>query len=269
MMSRSAGAQPPAFELTDPASQPRSRRSPSRSRCGRRRRDRRARRSRRSDGEGDVGNRPRAQAIDLQDDAAGADASLGKRSCRGRPSPDHVRVVSSAIGVVTMWRPSRITVTRSQSAKISSMRCEIRRERAPRPQRRDELKSRFDLGRVSAAVGSSMMRMRVRRERLGDLDELLVGDRKPAREPVGVEVDPEPVKARPPRVASAEVDAPEPLRGCTPMKMFSATVRSGNSVGSWKMIAMPAACDGGAVEVAASPSTSTARRRAGAHRRGS
>ena len=27
------------------------------------------------------------------------------------------------------------------------------------------------------------------------------------------------------------------------MKMFSATLRSGKSVGSWKMIAIPAACD--------------------------
>ena len=33
------------------------------------------------------------------------------------------------------------------------------------------------------------------------------------------------------------------LSGCTPTKMFSATLRSGKSVGSWKMIAIPAACD--------------------------
>ena len=30
------------------------------------------------------------------------------------------------------------------------------------------------------------------------------------------------------------------MSGCAPTKMFSATLRSGNSVGSWKMIAIPA-----------------------------
>src|ERR1700704_2697407 len=50
-----------------------------------------------------------------------------------------------------------------------------------------------------------------------------------------------------------------PLRsGCAPMKTFSATVRSGKSVGSWKMIAMPAACDCAVVSKTTSlPSSST------------
>ena len=50
-----------------------------------------------------------------------------------------------------------------------------------------------------------------------------------------------------------------PLRsGCAPMKTFSATVRSGKSVGSWKMIAMPAACDCAVVsKTTSSPSIST------------
>src|SRR5712691_11628071 len=43
--------------------------------------------------------------------------------------------------------------------------------------------------------------------------------------------------------------------GCVPTKMFSATLRSGKSVGSWKMIAIPAACDCFAVsKIASSPS---------------
>src|SRR5438067_6775464 len=47
------------------------------------------------------------------------------------------------------------------------------------------------------------------------------------------------------------------LSGCTPTKMFSATLRSGNSVGSWKMIAIPAACDCLALsKIASSPSIS-------------
>jgi hypothetical protein len=46
------------------------------------------------------------------------------------------------------------------------------------------------------------------------------------------------------------------LSGCTPTKMFSATVRSGKSVGSWKMIAIPAACDCLALsKIASSPSS--------------
>src|SRR5215510_10880152 len=46
------------------------------------------------------------------------------------------------------------------------------------------------------------------------------------------------------------------LSGCTSTKMFSATVRSGKSVGSWKMIAMPAACDCLALsKIASSPSS--------------
>ena len=49
------------------------------------------------------------------------------------------------------------------------------------------------------------------------------------------------------------------LSGCTPTKMFSATLRSGKSVGSWKMIAMPAACDCLALSKIASSPSSTSR----------
>src|SRR2546423_133936 len=45
------------------------------------------------------------------------------------------------------------------------------------------------------------------------------------------------------------------LSGCTPTKMFSATLRSGKRIGSWKMIAIPAACDCLALsKIASSPS---------------
>src|SRR5438067_10846287 len=45
------------------------------------------------------------------------------------------------------------------------------------------------------------------------------------------------------------------LSGCIPTKMFSATLRSGKRIGSWKMIAIPAACDCFALsKIASSPS---------------
>ena len=62
---------------------------------------------------------------------------------------------------------------------------------------------------VSAAVGSSITITRASAEqRLRDLDELLVGDREPAREPVGIEPDAELLEQRE-RVAAhpAPVDA--------------------------------------------------------------
>ena len=49
----------------------------------------------------------------------------------------------------------------------------------------------------SAAVGSSItITPRIERERLGDLDELLLGDREAAGDPVGVEPDAEPLEDR-------------------------------------------------------------------------
>ena len=48
------------------------------------------------------------------------------------------------------------------------------------------------------------------------------------------------------------------------MKMFSATLRSGKSVGSWKMIAIPAACDCLALSKITSSPSSSSRPRVGA-----
>ena len=89
---------------------------------------------------------------------------------------------------------------------------------------------------VSAAVGSSMISTRAfERERLGDLDDLLVGDRQAAGQPGRVEHHAEPREDLG-RVAvhgAADRSGAPSGRGWRPMKMFSATVRSGNSVGSW------------------------------------
>src|SRR6266508_3970671 len=49
------------------------------------------------------------------------------------------------------------------------------------------------------------------------------------------------------------------LSGCVPTKMFSATLRSGKSVGSWKMIAIPAVCDCFALSKIASSLSRTSR----------
>ena len=58
-----------------------------------------------------------------------------------------------------------------------------------------DAKSRSTSAPESAAVGSSMISTRAsKRERLGDLDDLLVGDRQAADRAVGVELDAEAVE---------------------------------------------------------------------------
>ena len=65
--------------------------------------------------------------------------------------------VSSSIGFVQTWRPSRITVTRWQSAKISSRRCEMKSTALPRARSVSTMRnSRSTSVVVSAAVGSSI-----------------------------------------------------------------------------------------------------------------
>ena len=85
---------------------------------------------------------------------------------------------------------------------------------------------------------------RARRQRLRDLEQLPVRDAEPAHGRVGAEVDAELVEDR--RIASAASPAQSTVRsrprGCRPAKTFSATVRSGNTVGSWYMATMPSRC---------------------------
>ena len=89
----------------------------------------------------------------------------------------------------------------------------------------------------SAAVGSSMTRMRAStRQRLGDLDHLLlsdrqVGDARPGRDDVG---RPEHLEQR--RVSAsiaARGRSASRASGSRPRKTFSATVRSGRRLNSW------------------------------------
>ena len=76
---------------------------------------------------------------------------------------------------------------------------------------------------------------RVEAERLGDLDDLLVGDREAADRPLGVEPHAEAVE-QPLDLAVHRArgrSAAASRSGWRPMTTFSATERSGNSVGSW------------------------------------
>ena len=82
---------------------------------------------------------------------------------------------------------------------------------AARAQRLDDAEQPVDLrGRQRGRRLVHHDHPRVRRQRLRDLDELLVGDREPAREPVGVEADAELLEdggrlaAHPPAVDAAE-----------------------------------------------------------------
>ena len=81
------------------------------------------------------------------------------------------------------------------------------------------------------------------RQRLGDLDQLLVGHRQAADRRADVEVDVELARTAP---AAARRVAPQsivPSRpdGAWPMNTFSATVRSGKRRGSWWTTAIPSA----------------------------
>ena len=126
--------------------------------------------------------------------------SLGKSASMSRPTIARMidAVVSSSIGFVRTCRPSRMTVTRWQSAKISSRRCDTNSTAAPCvAQRARDAEEPLDLGarqRRGRLVHDD--HARVPGERLCDLDELLVGDGQPARRAVGIHPHAEPVEER-------------------------------------------------------------------------
>ena len=190
--------------------------------------------------------------------------SFGKSASMSRPTIAWISccVVVSAVGCGQDVAP--VAHHRDALAEREDLVEAVRDEEhrgALGAQRLDDAEEAVDLGR-----GQRRGRLvhhdhaRLGRERLGDLDDLLVGDREPARDAVGVELDAELRRtAARPRAACLRRSMRRPLRsGCAPMKTFSATVRSGKSVGSWKMIAMPAACDCAVVsKTTSSPSIST------------
>ena len=82
------------------------------------------------------------------------------------------------------------------------------------------------------------------RQRLGDLDQLLLADPQGADAGVGVEVDAQAGSAARGAArsrAAAVDDQPGDQRVSRPRKMLSATLSSGTRLSSWWMMAMPAA----------------------------
>ena len=167
-------------------------------------------------------------------------------------------IVSSSIGFVRTWRPSRITVTRWQIAKISSSRCETKSTALPRARSVSTMpNSRSTSVVVSAAVGSSITITRafvVSAFAISTSCWSAIESPRASRS--GSRRTPSCSNTA---AASRRIRLPSMRRnrlsGCMPTKMFSATLRSGKSVGSWKMIAIPAACDCFALsKIASSPS---------------
>ena len=146
-----------------------------------------------ADVERDVGEDALArQPVDLQDDVArlGRDLREQRVHVAADHRPDH-RLRSSAprSGLVSTCRPSRMTVTRWQIAKTSSSRCEMKSTALPRARSVSTMPNSRSTSRRRQRGGRLVHddHPRVRRQRLRDLDELLVGDREPASQPVGVE----------------------------------------------------------------------------------
>ena len=86
-------------------------------------------------------------------------ATFGKSASMSRPTIARITdcVVSSPVGCVSTWCPSRITVTRWQSANTSSSRCEMKSTAAPRARSVSTIRnSRCTSDVASAAVGSSI-----------------------------------------------------------------------------------------------------------------
>ena len=128
-------------------------------------------------------------------------------------------LASSPRRAVRIQRPSRRIVIRSAISKTSSIRCEMNRTATP---------AGGATRRSGTAVGSRGRRATrrlvhdqdadVERERLGDLDGLLLGEREAARRLLDVELDAEPLEDRlrlalhlpavddPPAVAMADED---------------------------------------------------------------
>ena len=163
-------------------------------------------------------------------------ARLEEARSRGRPCRRWRAAAStSARGRVEISRPSRNTVTRSAISKTSSMRWLTKRMATPWSRRsRTSLKSWRDL--VGRERGGRLVHDQdadVERDRLGDLDRLLRGERQPARRAPDVEGHAELGEDRArPRGTSAASRSTAP-RPWWLMKMFSATLRSGKSIGSW------------------------------------
>ena len=131
--------------------------------------------------------------------------------CRPTMARTRSSAVSPASSLVRTCRPSRMTVTRWQISKTSSSRWEMNRTAAP-PERsvRDHVEQPGHLGGGQRRGGLVHHdHPGVQRQRLGDLDDLLVRDGQPAADAARVELDPQPgEQGGGVRVHPAPVDAP-------------------------------------------------------------
>ncbi len=160
------------------------------------------------------------------------------RSASSRPTMARTR--SPATRPSSRWvstcLPSRITVTRWHSAKTSSSRCEMNRTAAPDAlSARTTSNSRFTSAAESAAVGSSITMTRASSEIALPISTTCWSAMdRPRAIRAGSSWTPSRAKIAAASARIARQSIRRPARsGWRPMNMFSATVRSGNSAGSW------------------------------------
>src|SRR3954468_9503119 len=163
---------------------------------------------------------------------------FGKSALRSRPTMR--RTISSVVmsAVLASWTtaPSRMTVTVSEIVSTSSRRWGMNSTAAPCScSARTTVNSRSTSGPESAAVGSSMISTRASRLRALAISTICWSAiERPRTGRSG--------SRRTPRRSSRPLTWPcmaprsmrlRPFSGWKPMTTFSATLRSGNSVGSW------------------------------------
>ena len=168
----------------------------------------------------------------------GAARPPGSRASMSRPTMARTRssAVIPASSLLSTCLPSRITVTRWQIAKTSSSRCEMNRTAVPAVRSvRTTSNSRSTSAADSAAVGSSITITRASSDSALAISTICWSamDRPRLIRP-GSSRTP----SRPNSSAAAAFIPRRSMRrpassGWRPMKMFSATDRSGNRVGSW------------------------------------
>ena len=162
--------------------------------------------------------------------------------------PDDVGIVDTGHRrrCVATLRPSRKIVTRSQSARTSSSRCEMKMMVRPSSRSLRAMPNSVSTSfGVSGAVGSSMMMSR-RRWRARGRSRPSAGRRWTGRASDAVNVDAHAQKlhqrARLAPSSRPSGRAPSGASSSRPSTRFSATDRSGNEIGSWWISVMPRCC---------------------------
>ena len=158
--------------------------------------------------------------------------------CTSRPTMARTRSsgVSPSSGRETISLPSRSTVTRWQMRKTSSSRWEMKTTAAPSARSVSTTVNRRSASTGdSAAVGSSMIRTRASRvSALAISTSCCSAIDRPRAMRSGSIATPRRLKISSTWRSIARASMRRPLRsGWRPMNTFSATDRSGNSVGSW------------------------------------